>query len=475
MPGLQPYVKRNLSEKISRENAITILDYIFALRTEANTSTFYKEAVINTLTTLSKFHPDMAFRDMTREDIITFLNRLRKSDDQDRKHRWVGTYNQNIINLNRFYKWLYYPLLEPAERPKSDQLQNVRKLKRREQSNYEDTDLWLDADCNRVFLKHCPSVRDRAFHAMMLDTSCRPKELMNARIKDIQFIEEGYNQRHAIIRVTGKSGQLIKKMLYKSLPYVKDWLSPGNHPFPDNLDAYILCGEGKKNFGRRLERHHYSHRYNEYKIYFQKLLNSSDVSTEDKKIIGEKMLSKPWRPYVLRYTSLTEKANGSLNEYQLREHADWTVSSLMPRRYLKFRGDESIRALQQVHGIVSIKEEHNSELGTLAPTIICYNCKEPNKAGSRICSTCKMILSFEAQVEMQQQQQATETQLQEMQKQISDLFEVLQGANVMKQIDEEQKRMLIESPKYRHAAKRALQEEQEELIREMQEGEEGEY
>jgi integrase len=116
-------------------------------------------------------------------------------------------------------------------------MQNIRKLKRKEQSNYQDTDLWLDQDCNRIFLKYCPSVRDRAFHAMMFDTSCRPKELMNARIKDIQFIEEGYSQRHAIIRVTGKSGQLIKKMLYNSLPYVKDWLSPGNHPFPDNPDV----------------------------------------------------------------------------------------------------------------------------------------------------------------------------------------------------------------------------------------------
>jgi hypothetical protein len=45
----------------------------------------------------------------------------------------------------------------------------------------------------------------------MLDTSSRPKELMNAKIKDIEFKEKGYNQKFAYIWVTGKSGQRIKK------------------------------------------------------------------------------------------------------------------------------------------------------------------------------------------------------------------------------------------------------------------------
>ena len=110
------------------------------------------------------------------------------------------------------------------------------------------------------------------------------------------------------------------------------------------------------------------------------------------------MLTKPWRPYVFRYTSLTEKS-AYMSEYQLREHADWTATSSMPKKYLRFRGDESIKALQRAYGIAPIDEdkEHNSEARTLAPTIVCYNCKEPNKANSRICSNpnCRMILSFD--------------------------------------------------------------------------------
>ena len=54
--GLPPYMKRHLLEKISQENASTIVEYVQALRMETNLSIFYQQAVIDTLTTLAKFH-----------------------------------------------------------------------------------------------------------------------------------------------------------------------------------------------------------------------------------------------------------------------------------------------------------------------------------------------------------------------------------------------------------------------------------
>lgn len=212
-------------------------------------------------------------------------------------------------------------------------------------------------------------------------------------------------------------------MLYDSLPYVKDWLQV--HPMPSNPQAYLLCGQGNRNRGRKLNRRHYSHMYNTHKKYFQSLLNSPDVHAEDKEIIKNKMLTKPWKPYVLRYSSLTEKANGMLSEYQLREHADWTPTSQMPRKYLRFRGDESIKALQRVRGIVPIGEgEHNSSesTGTLAPALVCYNCKELNKAGSRVCSSCKMILNFEL---LQQERLEEAKKQQELMKRQQEEIDVL--------------------------------------------------
>jgi hypothetical protein len=68
------------------------------------------------------------------------------------------------------------------------------------------------------------------------------------------------------------------------------------------------------------------------------------------------------------------------------------------------------------------------------------------------------------------QQKETETQLQEMQKQINVLFEALQSSQVIKQVDEEQKQMLIESKEYRQATKEALQQEQDQIEGALQEG-----
>ncbi|MDQ4101299.1 MAG: hypothetical protein M3115_03825 [Thermoproteota archaeon] len=133
--GLQPYIKRHLLEKISQENASMIIEYVYALRIETNLSLVYKEAIINTLTTLAKFHPRKSFKDMTRGNILSFLARLRKTEEQDCKHRWIGTYNQNIRHLARFYKWLYYPLVDPIQRPKPDQIQNIRPIHLKEDSN----------------------------------------------------------------------------------------------------------------------------------------------------------------------------------------------------------------------------------------------------------------------------------------------------------------------------------------------------
>jgi integrase/recombinase XerD len=91
-----------------------INEYFIAMQTEINSSPNYKKINLNTLTKLSRFHKNKLFRDMTREDIVSYLNSLRKSNEIDPLHRWIGTYNLYVTNLVRFFKWLYNPILEPS-------------------------------------------------------------------------------------------------------------------------------------------------------------------------------------------------------------------------------------------------------------------------------------------------------------------------------------------------------------------------
>jgi site-specific recombinase XerD len=109
--GLDSFIRKHLLEKISRANATTILDYIEAYTFESNPKPDSKQVAILTLKQLAEFFASKkSFKEMTRDDILAFLNRLRKTDEEDPLHHWIGTYNNNVVTLNRFFKWLFYPL-----------------------------------------------------------------------------------------------------------------------------------------------------------------------------------------------------------------------------------------------------------------------------------------------------------------------------------------------------------------------------
>jgi hypothetical protein len=110
---------------------------------------------------------------MKRENIVAYLNSLRKSEGIDPLHKWIGTYNLHIGNLIRFFKWLYNPTKDIANRPKPEVINNIPKLRMKEQSIYKPSDLWTVED-DLVFLKWCPNKRDRCYHAISRDLSAQP-------------------------------------------------------------------------------------------------------------------------------------------------------------------------------------------------------------------------------------------------------------------------------------------------------------
>ena len=65
-----------------RENALTICDYISSLRSEINPSDC----------SLSMFN-NKSFKEITREDLLSFLDSFRKAESVGPLHKWIGTYN----------------------------------------------------------------------------------------------------------------------------------------------------------------------------------------------------------------------------------------------------------------------------------------------------------------------------------------------------------------------------------------------
>ena len=356
------------------------------MRTEINLSDHYRRDIINELANFSIFCNNKSFRQITRDEILSFLDSFRKPENVDPLHKWIGTYNTYRIYLTRFFKWLYYPDIEPDKRPKPEVIENILMLKRKEQSIYKPTDLWTEED-DILFLRYCPSKRMKCYHAISRDTSCRPHEILKLRIKDIVFKTAG-NRQYAEVLVNGKTGTRHIPLI-NSIPYLKDYLDH-EHPQSGNPNSILICGNGRS-LGKRMQVGTIYQIYHKYKEeYFPRLLENPSVSLEDKSKIKE-LLKKPWNPYIRRHSALTQKSR-FLKEHVLRQHAGWSGRSQMHLKYLHYYGNESNESILEAYGIIT-KDQKISD--ALRPKQ-CPNCNEPNKPDSKFCAKCRMILSYDA-------------------------------------------------------------------------------
>jgi len=301
--GLRVNYADRLKNRVCKQNALVICDYLTSMKTEINISDNYRRLVITLLGKFSEFHNQKPFNQITREDILSYLNSLRKSENLDPMHKWIGTYNLYGIQFMRFFKWLYYSDIEADKRPKPKIIENIPQLKRKEKSIYKPTDLWTTED-DLLFLKYCPDKRIKCYHTMSRDLSCRPHEILKLKIKDIIFKTSG-NFQYAQVLVNGKTGSRPLPLI-NSIPYVKDYLDH-EHPQPGNPNAILICGTGKS-LGRSIHPDSLSHIYNTQfkKDFFPRLLENPNVSPEDKQKIRE-LLKKPWNPYIRRHSALTVK------------------------------------------------------------------------------------------------------------------------------------------------------------------------
>ena len=432
--GLRQGYTKNLYS-ISVQNALSIVDYILAMKTEVNLSDHYRKDLIDLLTTFSRCNDNKSFKTITRNIIIEFLESFRRPEAADPMHRWIGTYNTYRMHLMRFFKWLYYPDVEPDKRSKPEVIDNIPQLRRKEKSIYKPTDLWT-AEEDLLFLKYCPSKRMKCYHAVARDLGSRPHEILKLRIKDIAFKHIG-NRQYAEVVVNGKTGTRPLPLI-DSLPYVKDYLDH-EHPQSGNPNAVFISSTGKT-LGRELQSESLYRIYEKLKkIFFPKLLESPNVTPEDKLKVKE-LLKKPWNPYLSgRHTSLTQKSR-ILKESTLRVFAGWTANSDMPRRYVHLFGNAACEDILQAYGLV----EKDQQIINGLQSKQCPNCSEPNKPDSKFCAKCRMVLTYDAYSETLENQKEKEDRLTVIENQMSALLATLGNTKDQNQLNQSAK-MLYDS------------------------------
>jgi integrase/recombinase XerD len=441
----------------SKENVLTICDYITALINETNLVPQYKRSQIQILCYLAEYYYNnhnnnkkkkhqqsqqqqgkqnndnkklFLFSEMTRDDIISYLNTLRKPENIDPMHKWVGTYTLRRTIIIRFFKWLYYPHILPSkDRPIPDVVNNIPKFKRKEISTVKPTDLWTEED-DYIFLKYCPSPRDRCYHTVSRDTSCRPSEILKLRIKDIVFkvTTDGSNKQYAQVTVNGKTGTRTLP-LFNSIPYVKEWINI-HHPQRANPNAFFIPTLDKRyrRFGHKMSSLSLNHLYRNYRLnFFPKLLTleaDNKIPEEDKQKIRE-LLRKPWNPYIRRHTALTQKAQ-ILKDASFKQHSGWSGGSQMHLKYVHYYGNESTDVLLEAFGISSVNKDDKSKHGStnlsnkkLSIPKQCPNCSEANTVDSKFCVKCKMILTYDAYTQTLEEQAKKDELLKDLEDKIN--------------------------------------------------------
>ncbi|MFY9868144.1 MAG: hypothetical protein WAK17_00335 [Candidatus Nitrosopolaris sp.] len=403
--GLTPSFSKRLSV-LSSERASVICDYILALRSEIRLSDNYRMSILNTLIPLSIYGNNKRFKDFTRADIIRYLDHFRKDDNADPSHKWVGTYNGNLINVVKFFRWLYNPDVGPTDRPRPSVVQNLSKLKRLEISLYK-PDMWTSEE-NLLFLKYCPSARDRCFHAIQVDIGCRPHEILKLRIKDLEFKEGDNGQRYAEIVVNGKTGERGLPLI-DSIPYITQWISL--HPQGSNREAILVPNERN---GKAIQAATLIKTYKHYKSYFTELLSRQDVPQEDKQRINE-LLRKKWNPYVHRHSTVTHKYDtGEISsDAKMKQFFGWTPRSNMLAKYVHFRGNEAKKDLLRTKGLLRDEKVVN----ILEPKM-CPHCREPNRPDAQFCFKCNFVMSFEAYHKGTEEKERKDQELQALRNEI---------------------------------------------------------
>jgi integrase len=202
----KPYIANSLkivSQK-SPSNVKVVCDYIFAEQNEINIKESTKEGKIKCLVRFSTYLSHKSFENISKQDVLDYLTSLKKPEATDPQHKSIGTYNSRQMILLKFFRWLYNPNESAARRLTPDCMKGIKRLPRMEKSAYKPSDLWTEEE-HEVFLRYCPSIRDKLYHAMAYDTSARPNELLALRIPDIFFRKATDGIQYAEIVVTAKT------------------------------------------------------------------------------------------------------------------------------------------------------------------------------------------------------------------------------------------------------------------------------
>jgi len=353
-------------QAVSSKNRTAIRSYI-KFRDAQGLSVPRQVRYIFTIGKLSKLLPSQGLEGATREDLISAVSQIEKEKTS------IETKRTEKECIKQFYRWLRGGD-DGGEYP--PEVAWIKSKRSRRHSALPET-LLTEEEVKRM-AESCPNLRDRALILLTYETGGRIGELLSLSLEAVSFDKYG-----AVLRVEGKTGARRVRIIF-SAGALAEWLN--HHPSKDEPEAPLWTSFDRVGSMKRLE-------YGAVR----RVLDAAARRSSVKKRVN---------PHSFRHARASNLAN-VLTEAQMKEYLGWTGDSRMPAVYVHLSGRNVDNALFKLNGIKT-EEEVNREERPLRVQQ-CERCRVANPPTNRFCSRCGSPLDIKTALEMQKEQDTTDT------------------------------------------------------------------
>jgi site-specific recombinase XerD len=341
---------KSISEK-NKELILRFKDECFSNGLSVDRVTFYMNRLTKVAEWLGKDFPKA-----DKEDIKNLVRRIEQSEDYT-----AWTKKDYKVAIKRFYKWL-----EGDGETYPDKVRWIKTTLSRNNKKLPE-DLLSKEDIKNL-VSNAQHVRDKAMIMVLYESGCRIGELLNMKLKDVEFNRYGVK-----ITVNGKTGSR-RILLISSVPHLSNWIE--NHPRREQRESPLWVSIGSTNYGKRLD----------YQAVRKRL----------KEIAERAGIKKAINPHSFRHSRATHLAK-ELTEAQMCQYFGWIQGSKMPATYVHLSGRDLDNAILKLHGKLPEEEEENErELSTKE----CPRCDHENSSEMRFCGRCMLPLDPKTAMEI---------------------------------------------------------------------------
>jgi integrase/ribosomal protein L40E len=237
----------------------------------------------------------------------------------------------------------------------------------------------ISPELHQRMIDACENARDKAILSLLYDSGVRAGELLNRKIKDLEFEDYGL-----VLRVrSGKTGYRQVVVVGESPIYLRQWLDV--HPEKNNTGAPLFMKANRNGESGELD-------YNALRQIFQRIKERAGIT--------ERI-----HPHLYRHTRASILA-GSVAEAPLESQMGWIHGSKMSATYVHLSAEAQKSAILKAYGL----EKEDTVIQARKP-IKCARCGTENLSDAVYCRQCWLPLTTKASLDLKEKEDHIQKEL----------------------------------------------------------------